>query len=104
MSEDEKALLYNLRSLARMEHADLSIGDEAADAIERIARERDEARAEIERLREVLAEYAGECDGTCCRPQDRYSQRCGFRALAAAPAEGSRAMTAPRAEKEAANG
>jgi hypothetical protein len=33
MSEDEKALVYNLRSLARMEHADLSIGDEAADAI-----------------------------------------------------------------------
>jgi hypothetical protein len=49
MSEDEKALIYNLRSLARMEHADLSIGDEAADAIER-----DEARAEIERMREVL--------------------------------------------------
>jgi uncharacterized coiled-coil DUF342 family protein len=54
MSEDEKALLYNLRSLARMEHADLSIGDEAADEIERIARERDEARAEIKRMRGAL--------------------------------------------------
>jgi hypothetical protein len=55
MTGGEKALLYNLRSLARMEHEDLSIGDEAADAIERIARERDEARAEIERLRRSLA-------------------------------------------------
>jgi hypothetical protein len=59
MSEDEKALLYNLRSLARMEHADLSIGDEAADAIERIARERDEARASESRMiREIDAVYA----------------------------------------------
>jgi hypothetical protein len=45
MTGGEKALLYNLRSLARMEHADLSIGDEAADAIERIARERDDVLA-----------------------------------------------------------
>ena len=44
MNEDEKALLYNLRSLARMEHADLSIGDEAADTIKRLVRERDEAQ------------------------------------------------------------
>jgi hypothetical protein len=32
-------LVYNLRSLARFEHADLSIGDEAADLIERQAAE-----------------------------------------------------------------
>jgi len=32
------ALIEQLRSLARFEHADLSIGDEAADEIERLGR------------------------------------------------------------------
>jgi len=31
---DNTSLIANLRSLARFEHADLSIGDEAADALE----------------------------------------------------------------------
>lgn len=34
---DAKKLIENLRSLARFEHADLSLGDEAADWIERWA-------------------------------------------------------------------
>jgi hypothetical protein len=38
-AHDHSTLVYNLRSLARFEHADLSIGDEAADMIERQAAE-----------------------------------------------------------------
>jgi hypothetical protein len=38
-AHDHSTLVYNLRSLARFEHADLSIGDEAADMIERQASE-----------------------------------------------------------------
>jgi hypothetical protein len=62
MSEDYKALLYNLRSMARMEHADLSIGDEAADTIDRIARERDEATARAERAESALRRIASTYD------------------------------------------
>lgn len=46
MSDD--ALIASLRSLARFEHADLSIGDEAADALE-VARVVDEERAHFTR-------------------------------------------------------
>ena len=38
-AHDHPTLVYNLRSLARFEHADLSIGDEAADIIDRQAAE-----------------------------------------------------------------
>jgi len=36
--DDMTGLIARLRSLARFEHADLSIGDEAADALERVGR------------------------------------------------------------------
>ena len=45
-------IVERLRALAL--HDDLSIGIVAADEIEQLTRERDEARAEVERLREVL--------------------------------------------------
>jgi hypothetical protein len=57
MSEDDKALIYNLRSLARMEHADLSIGDEAADAIERLTCERNEAVVRSSQWAELAGEW-----------------------------------------------
>ncbi|TVR07399.1 MAG: hypothetical protein EA385_12930 [Salinarimonadaceae bacterium] len=41
-------LIHNLRSMARHEHADLSVADEAADEIERLRKERDEAREALE--------------------------------------------------------
>ena len=59
-------LVYNLRSLARFEHADLSIGDEAADMIERQA-------AEIARLKA----------GGCARDQTT-TQYCAEAAALAA--------------------
>lgn len=46
--DDMTTLIANLRSLARFEHADLSIGDEAADALE-VARIVDEERAHFAR-------------------------------------------------------
>jgi hypothetical protein len=79
-AHDHSTLVYNLRSLARFEHADLSIGDEAADIIDRQAAEiarlqaggcaRDQATtqycaeaaalaAEIERLRGELSAATG---------------------------------------------
>ena len=62
-------LVYNLRSLARFEHADLSIGDEAADLIERQA-------AEIARLQA----------GGCARDQTT-TQYCAEAAALAAEIE-----------------
>ena len=62
-------LVYNLRSLARFEHADLSIGDEAADMIERQA-------AEIARLKA----------GGCARDQTT-TQYCAEAAALAAEIE-----------------
>jgi hypothetical protein len=62
-------LVYNLRSLARFEHADLSIGDEAADIIERQA-------AEIARLQA----------GGCARDQTT-TQYCAEAAALAAEIE-----------------
>lgn len=47
--DDVSGLITNLRSLARFEHADLSIGDEAADALE-VARVVDEERAHFTKL------------------------------------------------------
>ena len=38
------SLIKNLRDLATFAHADLSVADEAADEIERLREERDEAR------------------------------------------------------------
>ena len=62
-------LVYNLRSLARFEHADLSIGDEAADIIDRQA-------AEIARLQA----------GGCARDQTT-TQYCAEAAALAAEIE-----------------
>jgi hypothetical protein len=59
-------LVYNLRSLARFEHADMSIGDEAADMIKRQA-------AEIARLKA----------GGCARDQTT-TQYCAEAAALAA--------------------
>jgi hypothetical protein len=39
-------LIQQLRAMSRHEHSDLSLGDEAADAIERLMAERDAARAD----------------------------------------------------------
>jgi len=47
-------IVERLRALAL--HDDLSIGIVAADEIEQLTRERDEARAEVERLRAALEE------------------------------------------------
>jgi hypothetical protein len=66
-------LVYNLRSLARFEHADLSIGDEAADMIERQA-------AEIARLKA----------GGCARDQTT-TQYCAEAAAFAAEIDRLRA-------------
>ena len=65
-AHDHSTLVYNLRSLARFEHADLSIGDEAADMIERQA-------AEIARLKA----------GGCARDQTT-TQYCAEAAALAA--------------------
>ena len=46
-------LIYNLRSLAALEHADLSVADEAADEIERLRAERDMAMAALKRIKEA---------------------------------------------------
>jgi len=40
-------LIERLRALVRSEHSDFSIGDEAADEIERLTRERDELRRQL---------------------------------------------------------
>jgi hypothetical protein len=66
-------LVYNLRSLARFEHLDLSIGDEAADMIERQA-------AEIARLKA----------GGCARDQTT-TQYCAEAAAFAAEIDRLRA-------------
>jgi hypothetical protein len=66
---DHPSLVCNLRSLARFEHADLSIGDEAADMIERQA-------AEIARLKA----------GGCARDQTT-TQYCAEAAALAAEIE-----------------
>jgi hypothetical protein len=68
-AHDHPTLVYNLRSLARFEHADLSIGDEAADMIERQA-------AEIARLQA----------GGCARDQTT-TQYCAEAAALAAEIE-----------------
>ena len=68
-AHDHPTLVYNLRSLARFEHADLSIGDEAADMIERQA-------AEIARLKA----------GGCARDQTT-TQYCAEAAALAAEIE-----------------
>ena len=68
-AHDHSTLVYNLRSLARFEHADLSIGDEAADMIERQA-------AEIARLKA----------GGCARDQTT-TQYCAEAAALAAEIE-----------------
>ena len=68
-AHDHPTLVYNLRSLARFEHADLSIGDEAADIIERQA-------AEIARLQA----------GGCARDQTT-TQYCAEAAALAAEIE-----------------
>jgi hypothetical protein len=68
-AHDHSTLVYNLRSLARFEHADLSIGDEAADIIERQA-------AEIARLQA----------GGCARDQTT-TQYCAEAAALAAEIE-----------------
>ena len=51
---DAKKLIENLRSLARFEHADLSLGDEAADWIERWAPVVDAACAEAKAADAVI--------------------------------------------------
>jgi hypothetical protein len=79
-AHDHSTLVYNLRSLARFEHADLSIGDEAADLIERQA-------AEIARLQA----------GGCARDQTT-TQYCAEAAALAAEIE------RPRGELSAATG
>ncbi|MCW1431352.1 hypothetical protein [Novosphingobium sp. JCM 18896] len=48
---DTQALVERLRSMSRHEHDDLSIADEAANALERMA-------AEVEALREALKPFA----------------------------------------------
>jgi hypothetical protein len=68
-AHDHPTLVYNLRSLARFEHADLSIGDEAADIIDRQA-------AEIARLQA----------GGCARDQTT-TQYCAEAAALAAEIE-----------------
>ena len=68
-AHDHSTLVYNLRSLARFEHADLSIGDEAADIIDRQA-------AEIARLQA----------GGCARDQTT-TQYCAEAAALAAEIE-----------------
>ena len=72
-AHDHSTLVYNLRSLARFEHADLSIGDEAADMIERQA-------AEIARLKA----------GGCARDQTT-TQYCAEAAAFAAEIDRLRA-------------
>jgi hypothetical protein len=72
-AHDHPTLVYNLRSLARFEHADLSIGDEAADMIERQA-------AEIARLKA----------GGCARDQTT-TQYCAEAAAFAAEIDRLRA-------------
>ena len=52
-------IVERLRALAL--HDDLSIGIVAADEIEQLTRERDEARAEVERLREVIRTIRARC-------------------------------------------
>lgn len=47
MSDD---LITSLRALAAAQHSDLTVAADAADRIERLTRERDEALAEVERL------------------------------------------------------
>ena len=68
-AHDHPTLVYNLRSLARFEHADLSIGDEAADII-------DSQAAEIARLQA----------GGCARDQTT-TQYCAEAAALAAEIE-----------------
>ena len=53
-------IVERLRALAL--HDDLSIGIVAADEIEQLTRERDEARAEVERLRKEMLEVAEELE------------------------------------------
>lgn len=55
MSDD---LVQRLRALSRHEHSDLSIGDEAADAIERKGAE----IAELRKVNDSLARWKGEID------------------------------------------
>lgn len=65
-------IVENLRSLSRYEHADLSVGDEAANEIEQL-------RAEIERLQKLVEpewfypgpEYESE---SCCFSADEVVQ------------------------------
>ena len=65
-------LVYNLRSLARFEHADLSIGDEAADMIERQAADIAAKDAEVARLRQIVSECGAAIgNGTVCAPAAR---------------------------------
>ena len=47
MSDD---LITSLRALAAAQHSDLTFAADAADRIERLTRERNEARAEVENL------------------------------------------------------
>ena len=67
MTEAEKALVERLQEVHPYDGS-YHLRHDAADAIERIARERDEARAEIERLR----------NGGCVRDQTTTQFRPGF--------------------------
>lgn len=49
MSDD---LVTSLRALAAAQHSDLTVAADAADRIEQLTRQRNDARAEVERLRE----------------------------------------------------
>jgi len=51
-------LIERLRALARSEHSDFSIGDESADEIERLTRERDELRRQLAEAGESIARQA----------------------------------------------
>lgn len=69
------SLVEDLRDLATLAHADVSVAEEAAD--------------EIERLRNALATYACRCgDGECYK--DEFVASCGRSARVALEEEGKR--------------
>jgi hypothetical protein len=94
MSEDEKATVGRLRAQHECglmglppNHKVVSYGN-AADALDRIARERDEARAEIERLRN-----GGVRDQTTTQFRPGFGGGGGAGSPKTAPKEGTRILS-----------